>query len=639
MARMIRHGIDPQDDIKSIDVDEALTVYEKCCLDDIRNSGDEVTDKSVTEFIDKYLPNTKESLGFFYKSEERTEMRIECLGNVLRCKLNDNDCIESDKEKISGKLEDLAAKGVQNAADNLFDIIIEDNAEEKGRYNGYAFNQLMKMEWFAKKVNTDYPQPTGRIDIYEERSYSAKRRVSLNLCTYLKRFPQSQLVEEISMHRILHQRDINLGGIMTRRLMERKEYGMAFKVCSHLFHKPDDSPYDYMAAEFISLMLGYMYEYGIGTRQDLQKAIYYYKLCYESLQTDCAYYLGRCYEKLGDDIKAMKYYKEIIADGKYRETSYQRNEWDSERKRNKFNSIPYRLEISFRRLKKKMHPNRHDILEITGVSLLKIFTMELHVLMNSTITVDWGNGKIQTEKWKVNGWHFIGHEYSYADKTWNINITSDEENVIMRFRPLTAYSLESINFDRCKGLMYLICPNQSLKYLDLRGLPYLREVNVHGNVLSIFSVNGLHNLTALDVSNNPIEFYNLSHSKVPLRLLSTRGTPLCYNARMDIRKQMELELGHIIGPFCLKEQDDLIFDYQNNVRLYPQMQKYLRDNQPPLLAVWGKNDPSFIPAGAEAFKRDLPKAIVKFVDSGHFALESHHTEIAAMIKEFLNTVY
>lgn len=65
------------------------------------------------------------------------------------------------------------------------------------------------------------------------------------------------------------------------------------------------------------------------------------------------------------------------------------------------------------------------------------------------------------------------------------------------------------------------------------------------------------------------------------------------------------------------------------------MQAYLRKHQPPLLAVWGKNDPSFIPAGAEAFRRDLPQAVVKFVDSGHFALESHHTEIAAEIRHFL----
>lgn len=81
--------------------------------------------------------------------------------------------------------------------------------------------------------------------------------------------------------------------------------------------------------------------------------------------------------------------------------------------------------------------------------------------------------------------------------------------------------------------------------------------------------------------------------------------------------------------------DDLIFDYQTNVRLYPEMQAYLRQHQPPLLAIWGKNDPSFIPAGAEAFKRDVPKAVIQFVDSGHFALESHHAFIAAQIKQFL----
>ena len=78
-------------------------------------------------------------------------------------------------------------------------------------------------------------------------------------------------------------------------------------------------------------------------------------------------------------------------------------------------------------------------------------------------------------------------------------------------------------------------------------------------------------------------------------------------------------------------QSDLIFDYQNNVRLYPAFQKYLREYQPKLLAVWGRNDPSFIWQGAEAFKKDLPAAEIHFVDSGHFALETHAAEIAALI--------
>ncbi len=83
-------------------------------------------------------------------------------------------------------------------------------------------------------------------------------------------------------------------------------------------------------------------------------------------------------------------------------------------------------------------------------------------------------------------------------------------------------------------------------------------------------------------------------------------------------------------------QSDLIFDYQSNVRLYPTFQAYLREHRPRLLAVWGKNDPSFIPAGAEAFKRDVPDAEIHFVDSGHFALESHAVEIAQLIKKFFN---
>jgi len=82
-------------------------------------------------------------------------------------------------------------------------------------------------------------------------------------------------------------------------------------------------------------------------------------------------------------------------------------------------------------------------------------------------------------------------------------------------------------------------------------------------------------------------------------------------------------------------QLDLLLDYQSNVALYDTIQAYLRKHQPPVLAVWGKNDPFFIPPGAEAFKRDVPSADVRFVDSGHFALETHAAEIGAAMREFL----
>lgn len=87
-------------------------------------------------------------------------------------------------------------------------------------------------------------------------------------------------------------------------------------------------------------------------------------------------------------------------------------------------------------------------------------------------------------------------------------------------------------------------------------------------------------------------------------------------------------------PDYAEKQSDLIFDYQNNVKMYPEFQKYLRDYQPKLLAIWGKEDPSFIWAGAEAFKKDVPDARVVPVASGHFALENCCNEIAKEIMRF-----
>jgi len=82
-------------------------------------------------------------------------------------------------------------------------------------------------------------------------------------------------------------------------------------------------------------------------------------------------------------------------------------------------------------------------------------------------------------------------------------------------------------------------------------------------------------------------------------------------------------------------QLDLFLDYARNVALYPKFHEYFRTHRPPLLAVWGKNDPFFLPSGAEAFKRDIPGAVVRFFDTGHFALETHAAEIAAAIRGFL----
>jgi pimeloyl-ACP methyl ester carboxylesterase len=81
-------------------------------------------------------------------------------------------------------------------------------------------------------------------------------------------------------------------------------------------------------------------------------------------------------------------------------------------------------------------------------------------------------------------------------------------------------------------------------------------------------------------------------------------------------------------------QLDLLLDYASNVQLYPKFQEYFRKAQPPLLAIWGKNDPFFLPPGAEAFKNDLPAAKVQFLDTGHFAIETNVVEIAAAMRDF-----
>ena len=98
-----------------------------------------------------------------------------------------------------------------------------------------------------------------------------------------------------------------------------------------------------------------------------------------------------------------------------------------------------------------------------------------------------------------------------------------------------------------------------------------------------------------------------------------------------------LDSFYLARPGVAEVQLDLFGDYKSNVALYPTFQKYFRTYKPRFLAVWGKNDPFFLPPGAEAFKRDIPDAVVRFFDTGHFALETHAAEIGAAIGDFLSS--
>ncbi|MBN3201100.1 alpha/beta hydrolase [Pectobacterium brasiliense] len=97
-----------------------------------------------------------------------------------------------------------------------------------------------------------------------------------------------------------------------------------------------------------------------------------------------------------------------------------------------------------------------------------------------------------------------------------------------------------------------------------------------------------------------------------------------------------LEGLHVSRPGNADIQLDLLLDYASNVQRYPEFQAYFREKQPPLLAVWGRHDPYFLPAGAEAWKRDVPHADIRFYDTGHFALETHANDIIPVIHAFLD---
>ncbi|HEY6619987.1 MAG TPA: alpha/beta hydrolase [Steroidobacteraceae bacterium] len=113
----------------------------------------------------------------------------------------------------------------------------------------------------------------------------------------------------------------------------------------------------------------------------------------------------------------------------------------------------------------------------------------------------------------------------------------------------------------------------------------------------------------------------------------THGVPDSASVSPD---GMSLDNFYLARPGADEVQLDLFGNYQSNVALYPAFQDYFRTHKPRFLGVWGKHDPFFLPAGANAFKRDIPQAEIRFFDTGHFALETHAEPIALAIGEFLS---
>jgi pimeloyl-ACP methyl ester carboxylesterase len=163
-------------------------------------------------------------------------------------------------------------------------------------------------------------------------------------------------------------------------------------------------------------------------------------------------------------------------------------------------------------------------------------------------------------------------------------------------------------------------------------------------ISAIISQNGNAYLEGLSDGWNPIRAYWQEPSeanRAALRALLTPETTLWQYTHGVADTSSVSPDGYSLDNFYLARpgadevQLDLFGDYKSNVALYPEFQAYFRKHKPPFLAVWGKNDPFFLPPGAEAFRRDIPHAVVRFFDTGHFALETHANEIAAAIRDFL----
>ena len=163
-------------------------------------------------------------------------------------------------------------------------------------------------------------------------------------------------------------------------------------------------------------------------------------------------------------------------------------------------------------------------------------------------------------------------------------------------------------------------------------------------ITAIVSQNGNAYVEGLSDGWNPIRAYwqdpSEANRKALRSFLEPQTTIWQYTQGVTDRSRVSpdgysLDSFYLARPGADEVQLDLFGDYKANVELYPRFQQYFRTHKPRLLATWGKNDPFFLPAGAEAFKRDIPNAVVRFFDTGHFALETHAAEIAAAIREFL----
>lgn len=321
---------------------------------------------------------------------------------------------------------------------------------------------------------------------------------------------------------------------------EKCQFSKAFLLFKALYEKMQTTEwYDWSIAQEITYKLAHLYTYGEGVEQDLDKGAKFYKELENGYNwgNRAQYQLGRMAEQRSNYLEAMYYYSNNIDCKEYSRYSFYRGEKPKD-------LFPLRLEIAFRQMKKKLNPTV-DWLTLATCQKCNGMVLQLKVMMNTIVMIDWGDGKNESVKWKVDDWGQVRHSYQ-SPGYYRITIKTDEEKVLTGFHIVSHKAICSIDVSGCKGLTHLLCPNQMLKQLSLSKAEYLSVLDAHGNRLQSINLRRNPLLTIVDCSNNPLQKIEaVKHP--PFRLMCIRKTRLGTKAKRRFNNITHLNAGRLLS--------------------------------------------------------------------------------------------
>ena len=319
---------------------------------------------------------------------------------------------------------------------------------------------------------------------------------------------------------------------------DKCQFSKAFLLFKALHEKMQTTEwYDWAIKQEITAKLARLYTSGLGGEQNLDKGAQYYKELENGNDwgEKAEYQLGWLAERRHNYIEAMWYYRKNIDRHEYGKYSFYRRDKDL---------FPLRLEIAFRQMKKKLNPIV-DCLTLATCQKCNDMVLQLKVMMNAIVTIEWGDGETESVKWKVDDWGEVKHSYQ-SPGYYCITIKTDEENVLTGFHIVSHKAICSIDVSGCKGLTHLLCPNQMLKQMSLSTTEYLSVLDVHGNRLQRINLRKNQLLTIVDCSNNPLQKIEaVKHP--PFSLMCIRKTRLGTKAKRRFHEIVRLNAGRILS--------------------------------------------------------------------------------------------